>query len=208
MGHLFLDIETYSSAANPVSSLNPHEPESKVIAIQYSYYDSFRPPTKAEIHAPTFLNEWESSEKEILTKFYLLLKSLATADKYLKISGYNILKFDLPYLNGRIVALGIASPKDAHDALFRPFGIDLYQVSAILPGKTRKYQQLWGISQKDANKFFGIQVKEGSGADCSRFYDAREYDKILRYCQQEFTFEQLMNAFYLYVNGLMQGKTE
>ena len=58
MGHLFLDIETYSSKAQPDSSLNPYKDGAKVIVIAYNYYPGFKPPAKAEIKKPKFLLEW------------------------------------------------------------------------------------------------------------------------------------------------------
>jgi len=208
MGHLFLDIETYSAEQNEESSLNPYMPESKVLLIAYNYYGGFRPPVKSEIRPPTFLKEWEGDEREMLIKFLALLRDLQRKDPFLKIHGFNILKFDLPYLFGRMKVHGLAPERELHDMLFTPFGIDMMQLSSVISDGTRNREQLWGISQTDANRFFHIQLKEGTGKDCSRFYDAREYDRIIDYCTQEFTFEQLLNSFYLYVRTLMAEKKE
>ena len=68
MGHLFLDIETYSSPEEADSSLNPYKNGAKVIVIAYNYYNTFRPPNKEEIKPPIFLKEWESDEKTILSE--------------------------------------------------------------------------------------------------------------------------------------------
>jgi len=201
MGHLFLDIETYVSETNPESGLNPYHPESKVIVISYSYYDTFKPPEKHEIREPFFMKEWESSEKEILERFCELLRTISEKDQYLKISGFNLLKFDLPYLFGRMNTLKLAPEKELHDLLFRPFGIDLFQLTPLISEKTRKHEQLWGINQKDASRHFGLQAKEGSGEDCSRFYDKKDYDSIMKYCSEEFNFELMMGEFYLRVRG-------
>ncbi len=208
MGHLFLDIETYASKDNGETSLNPYEKGAKVILIAYNYYTGFKPPAKNEIRPPIFLKEWESNEKEILQKFHTFLAATFKKDPHLKITGFNILKFDLPYLFGRMKLNEIATERELHDLLFRLFGIDLFQVSALLTEKTRKYEQLWGISHKDASKFFGLQVKEGNGLDCSGFYDKKEYDKIIKYCTEEFNFEQLLDAFYLYALGKTGQKEE
>jgi len=207
MGHLFLDIETYASKDNGETSLNPYEKGAKAILIAYNYYTGFKPPGKEEIRPPIFLKEWESSEKDILQKFYSFLSATFKKDPHLKITGFNILKFDLPYLFGRMKLNGIATERELHDLLFRPFGIDLFQVSALLSEKTRKYEQLWGISHKDASKFFGLQEKEGNGLDCSGYYDKKEFDRITKYCTEEFNFEQLLDAFYLYALG-KKGKKE
>ena len=205
MGHLFLDIETYASESNPDSALSPYLPESKVLVIAYNYYPGFRPPAKAEIKPPVFLKEWEFGEKSMLASFLQALRSIWQKDPHMKLHGFNILKFDLPYLFGRMAFHGLAQEHELHNILFRPFSIDMMQLSSLISDASREKEQLWGISQSKANEFFGIQVKEGSGIDCSRFYDRREYEKIMDYCRKEFTFEQLMNAFYLYAQGLKEG---
>lgn len=201
MGHLFLDIETYSSPDNPDSSLNPYAGGAKVILIAYSYYNSFKPPSKKEIRAPIFLKEWESDERGILEKFYAVLKGLKSSDQHLKIIGFNVTKFDLPYLFGRMKMLGIGPEGELYNLLFRPFGVDMLQLSAVISEKTRKYEQLWSLSHKETSSFFNLQEKEGTGLECSRFYDNREYAKIMNYCTQEFNFEQMLDCFYLHALG-------
>ena len=206
MGHLFLDIETYSSQKDADSSLNPYKEEAKVILIAYNYYDSFKPPKKEEIKPPVFLKEWESTEKGILEKFYAFLKETKSKDKYLKITGFNVTKFDLPYLFGRMKLHSIASEQELHDLLFRPFGIDLFQLSAIISQKTKQFEQLWGINHKDTTAFFKLQEKEATGLDCTKYYDSKEYNKIIQYSTQEFNFEQLLDGFYLHVMEKMREK--
>lgn len=206
MGHLFLDIETYAAKGNEASALNPYHPESKVLLIAYNYYDGFQPPVKKDIKPPSFLKEWESNEKDMLLEFLRFLENLQKKDPHLKVHGFNIHHFDLPYLFGRMKFHGLAPVSELHDLLFRPFGTDMMQLSALISDDTRHREQLWGIGQKKVNEFFGIQIKEGTGLDCSRFYDSKDYDKIIDYCTQEFTFEQLLNSFYLYVRRLVEGK--
>jgi DNA polymerase elongation subunit (family B) len=201
MGFLFLDIETYVSEKNKNSSLNPYEEESKVLIISYSYYDSFKPPKKEEVKKTTYLKEWDSNEKSILKEFYDVIKNLKQKDKYLKFVGFNSSSFDLPYLFGRMKVLSIANEQELHEILFRPFQIDIYQLSSIVSEETEKYEQLWNISQKKVSKFFNLQEKEGEGQDCSRFYDEKDYDKILNYCKSEFNFEKMLECMYLYIKN-------
>lgn len=206
MGHLFLDIETYAVKGNEATALNPYHPEAKILLIAYNYYNSFKPPVAADVKPPTFLTEWELGEKEMLKQFLDMLRTTQRADPHMKFHGFNILKFDLPFLFGRMKSHNLVDEQELHELLFRPFGHDMMQLSSIVSDQTRAKEQLWGIGQKDANKFFGIQVKEGTGVDCSRHYDKKDYDKILNYCQQEFTFEQLLNSFYLYAKRLREDK--
>ncbi len=199
MGHLFLDIETYSSPKNSDSSLNPHIEGAKVIVVAYNYYDSFKPPKKEAIKPPTFLKEWESDEKTILTQFYKFLKEARRNDPFLKIIGFNTTKFDLPYLFGRMSLLKIAPDEELHELLFGPFAVDMFQLSAIISPITKQYEQLWTMNHKETSSFFKLQEKEGTGLGCSRFYDAEEFEKIMKYCTEEFNLEQMLDCFYLHV---------
>ncbi len=199
MGHLFLDIETYVAEDMEETGTNPYLPKSKIIVISYSYYNSFRPPSKSEIKSPTFLKEWELGEKKMLLEFLSLLRNLKQSDKHLKIHGFNVLKFDLPYIFGRMKVTSIAGDGELHDLLFRPFSTDMMQLTPVISRHIKDKEQIWGLNQKDANRFFDIHVKEGTGKDCSRFYDIGDYGRIMEYCIQEFTFEQLMDAFYLHI---------
>ena len=202
MAQLFLDIETYVSKENENSGLNPYEKESKVIVISYAYYSGFKPPAEEQIKKPIFLKEWESSEKDMLAGFYDFLKKIQDAERYLpKFIGFNILSFDLPYLFGRMKMHDIADESELHFRLFRPFAVDMYQLTPMISEDTKKFEQLWGINQKKASEFFDLRVKEGRGDELSRFYDRNEFDKIMRYCEAEFNFEQMMNAFYLFISS-------
>lgn len=199
MGHLFLDIETYQSKDNPDSSLCPYHPESKIIIISYTYYPTFKPPQREEINQPVFLKEWESSEYNILKNFYESLCEIQVKDKFVKFCGFNITKFDLPYLFGRMKVNKIADEIKLHNVLFRPFAMDLFYLSSIISDQTIQKEQLWGMNHKEVSSFFNLQVKEGTGDECSRFYDKKDYDKIVKYCIEEFNFEQMLDAFYLYI---------
>jgi len=199
MGFLFLDIETYSSKENPNSSLNPYEKESKVLIISYNYYEGFKPPKKEAIKNPTFLKIWESSEKEILSTFHQFLKDSERKDAYLKFVGFNIVKFDLPYLFGRMKVLGIAEEREIYRMLFNRFNIDMYQLSSIISEETLRHEQLWAVNHKKTSEFFKIQVKEGEGIKCSEFYDNGDFEKVMNYCSSEFNLEQMLNALYLHI---------
>lgn len=206
MGHLFLDIETYIDRSVRLSALNPYLPESKVILIAYNYYSGDTPPAKSEIKPPMLLKEWESGEANMLKEFLNTLRELGKKDSKLRIHGFNILKFDLPYLFGRMKVHNIAEEKELHDLFFGVHATDILQVGSIISDDSRQKEQLWDISQEVANRFFGLQMKEGVMEQCSRYYDAKDYDKIEDYCRQEFRFEQLLNSFYLYIQNLKHGK--
>lgn len=204
MGHLFLDIESY--AADEKNASNPYLPESKVILIAYNYYDSDKPPIKNEIKAPTLLKEWASDEASILKEFLAMLRELKKKDPKLKIHGFNILRFDLPYLFGRMKTHNLADEHELHKILFCTLGTDMMHISSLLSDSNRSKEQLWGLEQSDINRFFGMQKQEGMEIECSKMYDRKEFDKILQHCAEQFKFEQMMNSFYLYAKSLGEGK--
>lgn len=201
MGQLFFDIETYASENNINSGLNPYYPESKVLVISYNYYDGFCPPTNEKIKEPTFLKVWEyTGEKEMLYDFFQTLKKLQQEDAHLKYYGFNILKIDLSYLFGRMKINNIADNRELYDILFRQqLAFDMYQLSSVISDECRKHKQLWGMNQKEVSKFFKLQVKEGMGVQCSRYYDKKDYESIMEYCKEEFNLEQMLNAFYMHL---------
>ena len=205
MGHLFLDIETYVPKDNIDSARNPYHPSSKVLAIAYNHYDSFKPPVKAEIKQPILLKEWEFGERQMLMEFFTTLSGLLDKDPNMKIHGFNILKFDLPYLFGLMRTHGIAAESDLNKLLYRS-GTDMMHLAAVLSDEGRVKEALWGIGQKEVNKFFGLQIVEGTGLECSLHYDNKEYDMLVDRVTREFNFEQLMSSFYLYAKRLQEGK--
>jgi hypothetical protein len=120
----------------------------------------------------------------------------------MKFVGFNILKFDLPYLFGRMKVLGIADEKELFKTFFNKFNIDMYQISSIISEETSKYEQLWATNHKKTSEFLKLQIKEGEGIYCSEFYDNNEFDKIINYCSSEFNLEQMFDSFYLHIIGL------
>ena len=204
MGHLFLDIENY--ALDDKNAFNPYAPESKVILIAYNYYKNEKPPVKNEIKTPIFLKEWESDEKTILEDFLIFLKTVKKRDHKLKIHGFNILRFDLPYLFGRMKIHSLAEDHELHRILFCNLGVDMTHISYFLSDADRNKEKLWGIDKHNLDKFFNDQKEEGTEIKCSKLYDKKYFDEILQHCADQFKFEQLMNSFYLYAKGLGEGR--
>jgi len=88
---LFFDIETYSPGPKPTY-------DDRIIAIAY----------KPEGGPVTVLKEWESDEKQILTRF---LEEIKRIDR-LNIIGHNILRFDIPLIINSALAHDITSTGD------------------------------------------------------------------------------------------------
>lgn len=193
MGYLFLDIESFVDPEDERSGLNPFHEKSKVLVIAYNYYNSHNYPLPSQIKKPSFLFEWEEgSEKKLLSKFFNELKRIFEKDKSPKVIGFNHLAYDLSYLFARMSDQKIAPQKELFDVLFSlPRHVDLAQLGMAISDKTKKDQDYRCISQKMINSYFDIPIKEESGKDVSRHYLNKRYDKIKKYCEEEFTFEML-----------------
>ena len=84
----------------------------------------------------------------------------------------------------------IDTKEEIYEYLFRlPHVIDLGQLAQII--SKNRFKEIMNINQKEANNFFDIPVKKGSGKDVTKYYLNKEYDKILEYINDEFTFETL-----------------
>ena len=196
MGFLFMDIESFVDPEDEMSGLNPYHEKSKVIAISYNYYHQQKAPGAAEIKPPTFLFEWElGSEKKLLEDFYALLKKWDSKDDVLKIVGFNHLAYDLTYLFARMTKHKIAPEKELFDVIFtNPRHVDLAQLGMAVARATKYNEDFRCISQKTINAYFDIPVKEDNGKIISTYYSKKQYDKIKKYCSEEFTFEMLYQS--------------
>jgi len=200
LGWLFFDIET-KSFKGAKDALNPHMPDAGVIVIAYKYYPGFTPSRHSESENLTAWND--NDEKDILMNFYGKLTSLSSKDKYLKLVGFNILNFDLPYLYSRMFHHSVASAEELYETLIRrPYRLDLAQVGAIFSPFSRKHGEFGIGGQKDLNKYFNIPLKSRSGSEINHLYHKGKYEEILKYEREEFTFCDL---YFKIKNALIEG---
>ena len=213
MGFLFLDIESMVDPEDNMSGLNPYHSKSKVIVIAYNYYHLSHAPKAEQIKEPSFLFEWEiGSEKKLLEEFYKLLKEIEkkefnSGETFLKIVGFNHLAYDLNYLMARMTHHEIASKKELFNLLFtQPRHIDLAQLGMAVSKATKRDEDFRTISQKAINYYFELPVKEARAKDVSKFYSEKNYEKIRKYCTEEFTFElvyqSLLTSFLTYFSKI------
>jgi len=205
MSYLFFDIESFVDPEDEQSGLNPFHKKSKVLAISYNYYPQATYPSPAQIKTPTFLFEFElGSERKVLEEFYKILKQIYSKDTSPKIVGFNHLAYDLNYLFARMSYHEIAPQKELFNFLFTsPRHIDMAQLAMAVSEKTKRDMDFRCISQKVINSYFDIPIKADSGKDVSRFYLNKDYDKIKKYCMEEFTFELLYQSlleYFLHIN--------
>ena len=155
MGNFYFDIET--------TGLDPRK--DKIITIQYQELDRH---TGSPIGELIILKEWESSEREILAKF---IKDSKIASNYgfdFIPTGYN-LGFEHNFLKER-TALHSFNPLDI---LGKPF-IDLRAIGILMNKGEFKGSGL--------DKITG---KETDGSSIPVWYENKEYNRIIRYIENE-----------------------
>jgi len=169
MTRLFFDIETYSPGPKPTY-------DDRIIAIAY----------KPEGGPVTVLKEWESDEKQILTRF---LEEIKRIDR-LNIIGHNILRFDLPLIINRASAHGIAPTGDLMRLLLDSYPIDTIQ--AQLPANNFYFK---GLGLRDCVQRLGIPSDTCPSSEIITHYEAGNYAEIIeRVTGDVLNTEKLFNA--------------
>lgn len=164
-----------------MGALNPVE--GKIIMITYQVNDG----------RPWRLAEWKSSEEKILKGFYDVI-SLNKGNKEdpLNIIGFNITNFDLPFLFYRSQKLKISNGFSGHEPLWlykyfhKPTVQDILQIHLPLNNWTR-----YGLNHNAVAQAYNLPTKTERGIVNSDYYYGEEYDKILRYTEDEFIYPEL-----------------
>jgi len=135
------------------------------------------------------LKEWESSEYDILKKFYNLVVDLqrGRGEDRLRIIGHNILGFDLFFLYNRMRIHNIEDEKWLYQWIMnKPEVIDFLQLHLPLNELQTK-----GLKHDVLANAYGFLVKETLGSGEIPHYFSEEYDKIVEYSEREFIYPQL-----------------
>jgi hypothetical protein len=168
MTRLFLDVETYSPGPRPTY-------DDRIIAVAY----------KQEGGPVTVLKEWESDEKQILTRF---LEEIKRIDR-LNIIGHNILRFDLPLIISRASAHGIAPTGDLMHLLLDPYPIDTIQAQL----QTNNFY-FKGLGLAECAKRIGAETRTCPGSQIRARYDVGDYAAITEHITEDvLTTEKLFN---------------
>ncbi|KKN69358.1 hypothetical protein LCGC14_0442180 [marine sediment metagenome] len=153
MANYYLDIET--------QGLDPEADQIITIQFQKLDWDTGEP-----VGDLTILKAWDSSEKEILEKFQIIL---GESQWDFVAHGY-CLGFEDKFLRERSIACGLEKPIRLFD---RPT-VDLHSVGILMNGGSFKGSGLDKITGKKNN-----------GLACLTFYNLKKYDKVTNYIKQE-----------------------
>ncbi|MEM0049562.1 MAG: hypothetical protein QXW39_03390 [Candidatus Bathyarchaeia archaeon] len=186
----YLDIETYSPSIEPMFS-------DKVILVYY----------KEELggNSNVLWKEWEESEKTLLQKFYDTLKGRLTTEKTVTLIGWNIVRFDIPFLTYRLFFHKIDGLDNILEIFRRAYWRDLRQ--CLLPFNKYSFK---GLSEEEIAKKFKIETPKYSNKEIKIFYEKGKYEKIEEHAISEMRFlsdlawkmrdvKEIMKAFEMMV---------
>jgi DNA polymerase elongation subunit (family B) len=164
----YLDIETYSPGDEPKF-------DDKVILIYY----------KEELggNFDILFREWETNEKIILQKFYNVFRDRVTSEKTVTLIGWNLVRFDIPFLVYRLFFHGIDSLNNILEIFRKAYWRDLRQ--CLLPFNKYSFK---GLSEEEVAKKFKIELPKYSNKEIKIFYEKGEYEKIEEHAISEMKF--------------------
>lgn len=116
--------------------------------------------------------EWELGEAGVLKSFFIFLDRIRRKEETLV--GYNVLKFDLPFIIQRLQKLGAFSQRRWKLLCYWVHWVDLYQ---LLGDAYFKFAE-WSL------RLAGLKQKV-SGKDVPQLYANRKFSSIVRYVKNE-----------------------
>ena len=163
----YLDIETYS----------PEEPKfsNKIILICYKEV--------LDGNVTIMFKEWLNDEETMLKRFYGMLNEKLLAERIVMLIGWNILRFDVPFLTYRIYLHEIDDLENILEAFREVYWRDLRQ--CLLPFNRFSFK---GLSMDEVSKKLKISPPKYSNKDIKLFYERGEYEKIEEHTLSEMRF--------------------
>ncbi len=116
---------------------------------------------------PTFYKEWEIGEKEVIKQ------SIKELERAKTIIGYNIVKFDLPFIIKRAEINGLTKEAKKLDEIFQKNKIE-NKIIDIYRSFGRGSLQFWA-----KNFDISIILPSINGSQIPMLYEKQEFDKIL-----------------------------
>lgn len=196
---LYLDIETY----------RPKEAfiDEKIITIGLIVDRTGYEQESSKIWGPPqvdfkYFTEWGvGDERSVITKFYDYLKGLVEGwesgmIRFIEVVGFNILRFDIPLLIQKGVEYNVGSLAELNKLWHDTFTRDYFQITLPLNEMKFKGLKLEYLAEKVRER--GIQVPEpfGKGEDVRKWYENREYDKIVKHLETDLKMTRIIDLNY------------
>jgi len=179
---IYLDVETYSPGEEPSF-------KDKAILICYK-----------EVDGPALVwKEWEDGEKVVLQKFYSKLTGKLKTEKAVTLIGWNIVRFDVPFLTYRLFHHGVDRLENVLENFRKAYWRDLRL--CLLPFNNYRFK---GLKIDEVVKRFKLQPPKYSGEEIRGFYDDGEYEKIVEHALSEAELLSALNRRMMNVEEVMK----
>jgi uncharacterized protein YprB with RNaseH-like and TPR domain len=168
---MYFDIETY----------NPKSPffKGKVITIAYKSMES-----KIKI-----LKEWDSDEKTILKDFFKYIKKKQKQYMSLELVGFNILRFDIPFLINRMTRKHVDEAENLLDLFHNTYTIDL--MHCLLTCNNLRFG---GLNAQALAQKLGLPCPKCTGKEVLSLYKKGDYSKIEEHVKEDIIFTKRLDA--------------
>jgi len=172
---IYLDIETESQEKEPRF-------RDKIITIQYKEI------VEGGQNPLIILKEWEKGELQIICEFYEYFKGIVSRG-YVQVIGFNLLRFDVPFLIYKLITFQIENNLDQIFETFRKvFWRDLRY--CLYPLNNLSFK---GLSEEEVAKNLGLKLPEPPSREIPKLYKERNYEKIIKHIESEFEFLEGLN---------------
>jgi len=198
---LYIDVETYRRRKKD-AFINE-----KVIAIGVLEDKTRYTPESSSIWnegdvAFKFFTEWEyDDERELILAFYKYLRELVELwrrgkIRFIEIIGFNILRFDIPLLVEKGFEHGAGNIAELNKLWYDTFAIDYLQAS--LPFNEMRFKDLSLRNLAERAKKTQIEIPEahGTGKDVKKWYENKEYDKIIEHLKADLKITRIVDLNY------------
>ena len=172
---IYLDIETESQDKEP-------RIRDKIITIQYKEI------VEGGKNPLNHSKRMGKGELQIICEFYEYFKGIVSRG-YVQVIGFNLLRFDVPFLIYKIITFQIDNNLDQIFETFRKvFWRDLRYCLYTLNNLSFK-----GLSEEEVAKNLGLKHPEPPSREIPKLYKERNYEKIIKHIESEFEFLEGLN---------------
>jgi len=198
---LYIDVETYRRRKND-AFINEKVMAVGVLEDIAGYVPE--PPSRCggKDGVFRFFTEWDcGGERELILAFYNYLRGLVEQWRereisFLDVVGFNILRLDIPLLVEKGFEHGAGSIAELNKLWHDTFTIDYLQASLPLNEMRSKGLSLRYLAERARRA--GVEVPEvyGSGEDVKKWYENREYDKIIEHLKTDLKITRIVDLNY------------
>jgi len=188
---LYLDLETYRPRKEGSFV------EEKLISVGLLIDETiYREESLSEEIDPIMLSEWNcDNETQIVEKVYEQVKSIMESHRFTVISGFNILRFDIPLLICKCVQYSLGKPDEVAKLWNDCFVIDYFQQLLVTNKNMFKGLSLENVILVSRSLGLNPPPYNTSGSNVKELYDKGKFKEIESHLKQDLTIVRWLDLF-------------